>query len=103
MLHILALTCYTRQYYSIFYGFFSRDLIIGLGSLYFNSVNTNFYNFNLVDSEFLNSLIKNVPLIFTLLGAFFSLLLINCFNTNKDFIFNQKLKARSFYIFLNKK
>jgi len=56
---------------AIFYGFLSRDLIIGLGSLYFNSVHTNFYNFNLVDSEFLPALIKNVPFIFTIVGAFF--------------------------------
>ena len=88
---------------AIFYGFLTRDLVIGLGSLYFNSVSINFYNFNLIDSEFLNSVIKNIPFIFTLLGAYLSLLLINCFNINKDFVFNQKLKARSFYTFLNKK
>jgi NADH-ubiquinone oxidoreductase chain 5 len=88
---------------AIFYGFLTRDLVIGLGSLYFNSVSINFYNFNLIDSEFLNSVIKNIPFIFTLLGAYLSLLLINCFNINKDFVYNQKLKARSFYTFLNKK
>jgi len=88
---------------AIFYGFLSRDLVIGLGSLYFNSVATNFYNFNLIDSEFLNSFVKNIPLIFTILGAFLSLLLINCFEVNKDFVFHKKLNARSFYIFLNKK
>jgi len=88
---------------AIFYGFLTRDLIIGLGSLYFNSVGTNYYNFHLIDSEFLNSVIKNIPLIFTILGAYLSLLLINCFNINKSFVFNQKLKARNIYIFLNKK
>jgi len=88
---------------AIFYGFLSRDLIIGLGSLYFNSVHTNFYNFNLVDSEFLPSLIKNVPFIFTIVGAFFSLILINCFNVNKEFVFFKKLNARLIYTFLNKK
>jgi NADH-ubiquinone oxidoreductase chain 5 len=88
---------------AIFYGFFTRDLVIGLGSFYFNSVSINFYNFNLIDSEFLNSLIKNIPLIFTILGAFFSLLLINCFNVNKTYVFNKKLETKAFYIFLNKK
>jgi len=88
---------------AIFYGFLTRDLVIGMGSLYFNNVNTNFNNFNLVDSEFLPTLIKNVPFIFTVLGATLSLFLINCFNTNKAFVFNQKLKGRFFYIFLNKK
>jgi len=90
---------------AIVYGFLSRDLIIGLGSLFFNSTYTNFYNFNLVDSEFLPSLIKNIPFIFTVMGACASLLLINCFNTNKTFILNMKLTpiGRFFYIFLNKK
>jgi len=90
---------------AIFYGFLSRDLMIGLGSLFFNSIHTNFYNFNLIDSEFLPSLIKNIPLIFTVVGALMSLLLINCFNIDKAFVFQQKLKLvpRLFYVFLNKK
>ena len=40
---------------AIFYGFLSRDLIIGLGSLYYNSVFTQYDNFNIIDSEFLVS------------------------------------------------
>jgi NADH-ubiquinone oxidoreductase chain 5 len=88
---------------AIFYGFMTRDLVIGLGSFYFNSIHTNFYNFNLIDSEFLPGLVKNIPFIFTLLGAYFSLLLINCFNTNKLYIYNFKLNTRKAYIFLNKK
>ena len=90
---------------AIFYGFLSRDLIIGLGSLYFNLVYTNFYNFNLFDSEFLPALVKNIPLIFTLLGAFSSLLLINCLSVNKSYIFDKKMEPgfRVIYKFLNKK
>lgn len=90
---------------SIFYGFLSRDLIIGLGSNYFNNIGTNFYNFNLIDSEFLLAFIKNIPLIFTISGSLASLALINCFFFDKKFIYNQKLTklSRFFYIFLNKK
>lgn len=88
---------------AIFYGFLTRDLYIGLGSLFYNNVNTNFNNFNLIDSEFLPTFIKNIPFIFTAFGALLSLLLINCFNTNQNLIFNCKLKARLLYIFLNKK
>jgi NADH-ubiquinone oxidoreductase chain 5 len=51
---------------SIFYGFITRDLIIGVGSLFFNQTYTNFYNFNLLDAEFLPTLIKNIPLFFRL-------------------------------------
>jgi len=88
---------------AIFYGFISRDLIIGFGSLYFNSVHTNFNNFCLIDSEFLTTIVKNIPFIFTILGAFLSLLLINCYNINKEYIYELKLQNRNFYIFLNKK
>lgn len=88
---------------AIFYGFLTRDLIIGLGSLYFNSVFTNYHNFNIIDSEFLPVLIKNIPLFFTIFGALLSLFLINCFNANKTAVFNSKIKNRHFYIFLNKK
>jgi NADH-ubiquinone oxidoreductase chain 5 len=90
---------------AIFYGFLTRDLIIGLGSLFFNQTYTNFYNFNMFDSEFLPALIKNIPLVFTLLGAFSSLILINCFSINKDFVFEQKMRPifRFVYVFLNKK
>jgi NADH-ubiquinone oxidoreductase chain 5 len=90
---------------AIFYGYLSRDLIIGLGSLFFNQVHTNYNNFNMFDSEFLPSLIKNIPLFFTLAGAFLSLLLINCFSMNKYYLFDKKMTSgfRLVYIFLNKK
>jgi NADH-ubiquinone oxidoreductase chain 5 len=90
---------------SIFYGFLSRDLIIGLGSLFFNQTYTNFYNFNMFDSEFLPVLVKNIPLFFTLLGAFTSLILINSFSVNKNAIYEYKMTApfRFAYTFLNKK
>jgi NADH-ubiquinone oxidoreductase chain 5 len=84
---------------AIFYGFLTRDLMIGLGSNYFNSISTNFNNFNIIDSEFLPTVIKNIPFFFTIFGALMSLFLINCYNVNKDFVYNQKLKFRPFYIF----
>jgi len=40
---------------AIFYGYMTRDLMIGLGSLFYNNVHTNFYNFNIIDSEFLDA------------------------------------------------
>jgi NADH-ubiquinone oxidoreductase chain 5 len=90
---------------AIFYGYLTRDLIIGLGSLFFNLTYTNFYNFNMLDSEFMPALVKNIPLIFTLFGAFMSLILINCYSINKRYIFQEKMSPifRFIYIFLNKK
>ena len=88
---------------ALFYGFFTKDLIIGFGSFYFNSVFTNYHNLHLVDSEFLPSLIKNIPFIFTVLGGLLSLFFINCFNANKAAILNLKLQTLPIYTFLNKK
>jgi NADH-ubiquinone oxidoreductase chain 5 len=90
---------------SIFYGFMTRDLIIGVGSLFFNQTYTNFYNFNLLDAEFLPTLIKNIPLFFTIAGASLSFLLINCYSMNKNYIYDLKMTPifRFIYTFLNKK
>jgi NADH-ubiquinone oxidoreductase chain 5 len=90
---------------AIFHGFLTKDGIIGLGSLFFNNIFTRYTNFNMIDSEFLPSLIKNVPFIFTIFGATLSLYLINCFNVNKSVVFQKKLSfiPRYIYIFLNKK
>jgi NADH-ubiquinone oxidoreductase chain 5 len=90
---------------SVVYGFLSRDLVIGLGSLFFNTTFCSFNHFTLIDSEFLDALIKNIPFIFTVLGAGASLLLINCFNVNKQYVFLLKMRpvSKTIYTFLNKK
>jgi NADH-ubiquinone oxidoreductase chain 5 len=90
---------------SLFYGFLTKDVMIGLGSLFYNSIFSNFYNFQIIDSEFLNAVVKNIPFYFTILGMLFSLVLINCFNINKAAVFELKLwrPFRSIYTFLNKK
>jgi NADH-ubiquinone oxidoreductase chain 5 len=92
---------------AIFYGYLTRDLIIGLGSLYFNQTYTNFYNFNMLDSEFLAAIIKNIPLFFTIFGALLSLTLINCVSmlVDKNLVYEKKMtnSFRFIYTFLNKK
>jgi NADH-ubiquinone oxidoreductase chain 5 len=90
---------------AICYGFLSRDLIIGLGSLFFNTTYAHYTHFNLIDSEFLDAVIKNIPFVFTVVGALASLFLINCFNVNKDYVFSIKMQpfAKILYTFLNKK
>jgi len=55
---------------AIFYGFLTRDLMIGLGSLYYNSINTNYHNFTIIDSEFLHVLVKNIPFFFYYFRSF---------------------------------
>jgi NADH-ubiquinone oxidoreductase chain 5 len=90
---------------AIFHGYLTRDIVIGLGCLLFNSIFINYENFILIDSEFLPAFIKNIPLIFTVFGVFLSVLLINCLNVNKNFVLYLKLQyvVRYVYTFLNKK
>lgn len=102
---IMILPLMILAFGAIFYGFMSRDLVIGLGSTpFFNSTYTTPYNFNLIDAEFLPVIIKHIPLLFTIIGIFLSLLLINCFGSNKNTIFLNKISGfKPIYIFLNKK
>jgi NADH-ubiquinone oxidoreductase chain 5 len=88
---------------SIFVGFLTRDLVIGLGSHYFNSITIQYSHFNMVDSEFISVIVKNIPFFATILGAVLSLFLINCFNVNKKAVFEFKMQNLLSYLFLNKK
>lgn len=91
---------------AIFVGFLSRDMFIGLGTTFFgNGITNNCHNFNLIDSEFLPSIIKNIPFIFTLLGASLSFLLIHCFGVSKTAVLELKLSKayRTIYTFLIQK
>jgi NADH-ubiquinone oxidoreductase chain 5 len=58
---------------SIVAGYFGRDLFIGLGTPVFsNSISINIENLTLIDSEFINTFLKNLPLLFTIRGALLS-------------------------------
>lgn len=91
---------------AIFWGYLSRDLVIGLGSTSFgNSIFNNDYNFNLVEAEFLSASLKNIPFVCTLLGMCLSTLLINCFMVSKKAVFAAKMSVwyRTLYTFLTQK
>jgi hypothetical protein len=81
-------------------------MVIGLGSpLFLNNITTSFEHLIAIDAEFASALLKNVPFIFTVLGAVLAFLLINCFSTDKQVIFSYKMSSyyRQFYTFLIKK
>ena len=91
---------------SIFWGFLSKDMVIGFGSPFFsNSLMISFENLIVVDAEFAAVLLKNIPFIFSLLGILISYLLINCSFTIKKVVFSFKVGYlyRLFYTFLSKK
>ena len=81
-------------------------MFIGVGSPFFlTSLITNFENLALLEAEFAPAILKNIPFIFTILGASLSFLLINCCITSKAVIFDYKIGFfyRNLYSFLSKK
>jgi NADH-ubiquinone oxidoreductase chain 5 len=62
---------------SLVVGFFGKDLVIGLGTTSFqNTIFTSVNHMTIVDSEFLSSLIKNVPFLFTILGCLLACVIV---------------------------
>jgi NADH-ubiquinone oxidoreductase chain 5 len=92
---------------SIFWGFISKDLVIGFGSPIFStSIQTSTYQLIQIDSEFLPASIKLIPLILTLIGICLSFLLINCsflYYTRFIYEFKMSKSYRTLYTFLSKK
>jgi NADH-ubiquinone oxidoreductase chain 5 len=91
---------------AIFWGFLSRDLVIGVGSPVFsNSIFNNNYNYNLIEAEFLSASLKNIPFGCTLAGMVLSTYLINCWLVSKKSVFDTKMSTsyRKFYLFLSQK
>lgn len=91
---------------SIFWGFLSKDMLIGLGSPFFlNGIMISYENLITIDAEFASALLKNVPFIFTIVGATLAFLLINCFLTSKETIYAYKMTSwyRQFYVYLVQK
>ena len=88
---------------SVFFGYFAKDMFIGLGSHFFgNSIYISTFNFSIIDSEFIKIQYKLLPLFFSLLG-----IVLACFFyfLNKNFLFRVKITkvGKFIYNFINKK
>ena len=91
---------------SIFAGFFFKEFFLGLGSPSFGNSIFVAFEATILDAEFLNSFIKNIPFFFTITGYMLSFLVIFCFPISKlTTLFEYKKSSiiRMFYIFLSKK
>nr|YP_010139027.1 NADH dehydrogenase subunit 5 [Lithodesmium undulatum]QQJ94635.1 NADH dehydrogenase subunit 5 [Lithodesmium undulatum] len=88
---------------SIFIGFFTKDMIIGLGTDFWgNSIFILPEHMNMIDAEFIPIKFKLLPVILSLVGtfiAFFAYLL----NSRFLFFFKVSFVGKKFYNFLNKK
>jgi len=88
---------------SIFIGYFTKDIFIGLGTPFWNnSIFISPENLTMIDAEFIPTHIKWLPVIVSLSGACLSVMM---FHLCKDFLFDlctQPL-GRRVYIFLNRR
>jgi len=97
---VMALPLLILAFGSIFIGYLTRDMMIGLGSTYWgNAICILPEHMNMIDAEFIPFLIKLVPVLLSLLGAFSAVILYHFHLVfAKDYKFTRKLA-----IFLNKK
>lgn len=79
-------------------------MFIGIGSpLFSSSLNFSYQGAEMLDSEFLPTILKNLPFFLTLLGMLLSFFLIFCYETSSFVIFETKIFYRKIYIFLSLK
>jgi NADH-ubiquinone oxidoreductase chain 5 len=88
---------------SIFVGFYTKDMIVGVGSDFFGSaIYVNPKTLHVFDSEFIVFFYKILPVVFSIFGALLSFMLYN-FQPNILFFFKTSILGRKIYNFLNKK
>lgn len=100
---LLGLPLLILSIFSIFIGYFSKDMFVGLGSTFFgNSINILFENNQMIDAEFLPFVIKILPILSATSGLILACLLYTSLTKYLNSLINNNL-FRSIYLFLNKK
>jgi NADH-ubiquinone oxidoreductase chain 5 len=88
---------------SIFVGFLTKDMLVGVGSDFFGTaIYNNPKTFHVFDAEFVEFFYKILPVALSLLGASLSFILYN-FQSSILFYVKTSFIGRKFYNFLNKK
>ena len=88
---------------SIFIGYLTKDMFIGLGSHFWNNaIYIHPQNIQMIDAEFLPTIFKLLPVIFSMLGLSLAFVL---YHFNFKFFYELKISKFGlfFYNFLNKK
>jgi NADH-ubiquinone oxidoreductase chain 5 len=100
---LMALPLFLLSIGSIFVGYVSRDMIIGVGTDFWsNALFTHPNNLTLLEAEFIPHSIKLVPVIFSLTGAITAFYM---YTWSIDTLYNLKISntGRVLYTFLNRK
>nr|YP_011017002.1 NADH dehydrogenase subunit 5 [Lessonia nigrescens]WQB61680.1 NADH dehydrogenase subunit 5 [Lessonia nigrescens] len=88
---------------SMFIGYLSRDLFIGLGTDFWgNALFCIPTNLSIIDAEFMSTDIKIFPLCCSVIGGVTSFILYKGYNYNL-FLWKTSFLGRKFYVFLNRK
>ena len=88
---------------SIFIGYLTKDMIVGVGSDFFSSaIYNNPKTLHVFDAEFVEFFYKILPVTLSLFGASLSFFLYN-FQSNMLFSLKTSFLGRKVYTFLNKK
>lgn len=101
----MALPLILLAFGSIFIGYLTRDMIIGLGSDFFGSaIYTLPINQSLPESEFIPTHIKLIPLFFSIFGGTLSFIILNSLG-NPRYAYSLKMThlGNKLYTYLNKK
>lgn len=100
---LLGLPLFILSIFSIFVGYFTKDMAVGLGSTFWgNSLNIIFENNNLIDAEFLPFIIKILPIVSATLGLILACYIYTYLTKYLNNLINNNL-FRNIYLFLNKK
>jgi NADH-ubiquinone oxidoreductase chain 5 len=76
----ISITLIVLSLLSIFNGYFFSDLFIGIGSDFFNTtLFLNSQHYSILNAEFQNSLVKNLPFLFSIIFLVFSIFVYNQF------------------------
>jgi NADH-ubiquinone oxidoreductase chain 5 len=88
---------------SIFIGYFTKDMMVGVGSSFFGtSIFVNLNNFNVFDAEFVSTFYKTLPVNLSIFGFFLALALY-VFKSNLLFQIKTSTLGKKIYNFLNRK
>jgi len=99
----MAFPLFLLVFPSIFIGYCSRDLFIGLGSDFWNNALFVFpNNLNIIDAEFAPQFFKLLPVCLSLTGAFLALFFYT-FSAKILYLLKTHKIGRKVFVFLNKK
>jgi NADH-ubiquinone oxidoreductase chain 5 len=90
--------------FSIFVGYLTKDMFIGLGTPFWNnSIFIAPENLNMIDAEFIPIYIKWVPFLLSIAGSLFSIVLYHFFSQSIFRFYTNSYIFSSIYSFFNKK